>query len=123
MPDGSMIMDAPVFTKDDIKLAISIPNGKLESPLASQNGQTQKLEQYYDACLNLPSRLDPNRQNTAGRRLAHFLTEKGYVDQIKLWNKSWGFGYVSNEKAIYISEIEMPKDRYDYFVFRLGTAR
>ena len=122
MPDGSMIMDAPVISPTEIKPKISVPTGKFESPTLPLNEQGHTLQQYYDAFLNIPTRLDPNHQNRTGRQLADFLTDRGYIKTVKLWNRSWGFGYVSNDKAIYISELDMPRERYDYFVFRLGTA-
>lgn len=121
MPDGSMIMDSLSVSEKDAKPTIRVPKGKFESPGNPLAENAGALDQYFEAFLSIPPRLDPNGRNKTGVKLANFLTDSGYIKKIKQWEGSSGFKYDSRDNSISMPENEMPKDAYDYYVFRLGT--
>lgn len=114
MNDGTALIDNPIA----IQNKIDIPPGKFESPKSI--GENTQLKTFYDAFLNIPERIDPEHQNQLGHQMATFLTDRGYINQIKTWNNSWGYQYDSSDKSISISQYQMPPEMYDKYVIQLG---
>lgn len=110
MPDGTSIVDNPKPARIDNQ--INIPPGRFESP-----NSHEQLAGYLDAFLELPRRISTD---TTPRNLGRFLMNRGFITSIHLWERSWGFRYQEDERAIYTSERAMPRNVYDHYTVRLG---
>jgi len=84
------------------------------------NKSQEILCKDVEAFLTLPQRIEINNPDKdLSKNLGNFLVKKGYINEIKLWNRSWGFKY--EDKKIYIAENEMSEENYNYYIFRLGV--
>lgn len=80
----------------------------------------EELRKNIEGFLTLPERRDAsNPEKELARQLGSFLVDQGYIAEIGMWKGSWGCKY--GNKKISINEYPMPKQQYEYYIFRLGA--
>lgn len=80
---------------------------------------SQDIQEQVAAYLTLPEKRDAgNQDKNLAKGLGSFLVDQGYISEIDMWRGSWGCKY--ENKKIYLNELPMPDDQYNYYIFRLG---
>jgi hypothetical protein len=75
----------------------------------------RKMEIYYDS---FPKRREVgNSDSSLAKELTLFLIDKEYITEVQKWN-SWGCKY--EDGVIFINEQEIPQEKENYYIFRLG---
>lgn len=78
-------------------------------------GEVKKIVSIY---LSPPERVRHSESDLT-QKLGSFLVDVGQIQAIDVWDNSWGFMY--KDKTIYMSGSDMPRNAYEYYVFRLGV--
>lgn len=78
------------------------------------------VDEAISAYLTLPEKRDyANPDIDLAKKLGNFLANKGFINEIDMWHKSWGFRY--EDKKIFVSDKPIPQEQRDYYIFRLGS--
>lgn len=86
------------------------------SPTRESKKETQK---HFLAKLTLPDRRNEgNPDKDLAEDMWKFLADKGFINKVDMWRGSWGCKYENG--TIYINEHPMPREQYEYYIFRLG---
>lgn len=86
------------------------------------NTKNKELHENVESYLTLPDRIGTTNENkNLPKDLGKFLVDKDFIKGIDMW-ESWGFRYNSEDKKISIAEIDMSKESYNYYIFRLGLG-
>lgn len=91
----------------------------MEKAPTFQENPKEKIRERVEKFLTLPERASVgNPEKGLAKKLGAFLVEKDFINGIDIWEGSWGCKYENGK--IYINDLPMSKEQYEYYVFRLG---
>jgi hypothetical protein len=83
--------------------------------------QKKEIRRKVEEKLNVPRKATEGDENREiEKNLGCFLVEKGYIKGLEKREEDWGFVYYSVTRKIAVSQKEMPHEKWEKCIFKMG---